>query len=198
MTKLLMRRIAMAAAVLLGICGSAKAQAHVAPVIGPADARAHLELFLDFTDEASGRLAVVVDALRARHANDVQVTFRHLPPANDHVAALPHRAAMAAERQQRFWDMARVLFANQGQHGRDDLLGMARQLGLDIDRFTADLDDPAADDVLAEDRSRASAVKADHAPVVRLNGATVTGDHTLKRFEALVAAAPAATPSGTH
>jgi len=188
----------MAVAVVLWAGGAAAAPQHVAPVTGPADARAQLEVFLDFTDEASGRLAVVIDTLRARYPSDVQVTFRHLPPESDQVAALPHRAAIAADRQQRFWDMARLLFANQGKHGRDDLLGMARQLELDLDKFTADLDDPAVDDVLAEDRARASAVKAGRVPVVRLNGATVAGEHTLKQFEALMAAAPAATTSGTH
>jgi predicted DsbA family dithiol-disulfide isomerase len=69
---------------------------------------------------------------------------------------------------------------------------------VDVEKFTADLDDPTVDDVLGEDRVRAAAVNVRHAPVVRLNGVTITGDHTLKRFEALVAAPQAATSSGTR
>lgn len=188
----------MAAAIVVWTCAAVMAQERTPPTKGPAAAGARFEVFLDFADETSGRISVVFDELLAKHPSDVQVRFRHLPPENDQVAALPHRGAIAADRQQKFWDMARVLFANQGHHTREDLIGIAAQLHLDVEQFTADLADPAVDDVLADDRARGAEVKAVRAPVVRLNGTAITGDYTLKRFEALIAPSGAATSSETR
>jgi len=188
----------MAAAIVVWTCAAAMAQERTPPTKGPAEARARFEVFLDFGDDTSGRIAVVLDELLAKHPTAVQVTFRHLPAENDREAALPHRGAIAAERQDKFWDMARVLFANQGHHTRQDLIGIATQLRLDVEKFTADLADPAVDDELAADRAAAATVKAVRAPVVRLNGTTITGEYTVTRFEALIAGRGAATSSETR
>jgi protein-disulfide isomerase len=49
-------------------------------------------------------------------------------------------AAEAAGVQGRFWDMHRLLFEHQHALEREDLVGYAEELGLDVERFTADLD----------------------------------------------------------
>ena len=180
-------RSVMVAVVLAWTCSAAAAQEPLAPAAaGPEDAAAQFELFLNFGDDASGRLSVVMDALASRHSKDVRLVFRHLPPERDVDAELPHRASLAAGRQGKFWEMARLLFANQERSGREHVLGMAAQVGLDIERFTADLDDPGLDTELAADRARAVAVKVERAPALLLGGTPVTGERTLKRLDQLV------------
>lgn len=165
----------------------ARDQERIAPVRGPERADSEVEVFLDFTDEASGRLAVVLEALAERHPNDVRIVFRHLAPENDPIAALPHRAAVAAERQGRFWDMERLLFANQDRRSREDLIGMAAQLQLDLEAFSRDLDDPAIDAVIDGDRARAKALHVASAPAVFVSGKPMTGERTLKHLESVIA-----------
>ena len=162
---------------------SARAQTP-APARGPDDARSQIEVFLAFGDEASGRLAVVLDALGTRHPTDVRIVFRHATVEGDAAAALPHYAALAAHRQGQFWAMAGLLFANQERHAREDVIGMARQLGLDVARFTVDLDDVASEDVLRTDRERAAAIGITGPPALLINDARYSGEATLQQIEA--------------
>ena len=154
------------------------------PTRGPQNARSQLEVFLAFGDEASGHLAVVLDALAERHPADMRLVFRHVTAGGDAAAALPHHAALAAQRQGQFWRMAQLLFANQDRHMREDVIGMAHQLGLDVVRFIIDLDDGSAEVVLRADRDRAAEVGITGAATVLINGARYTGERTLQQIEA--------------
>ena len=177
-------------AVVVGACSGVAAQDRAVPAIGPENAASQLEVFLDFSGEASSHLAVVLDALRHRHPREVRIVFRQLPPENQGDAKLPHRAALAAGRQGRFWEMARLVLANQDNVGRADLLAMAAQLQLDITRFTSDLDDPAWDDALQSDRDRAAELAISKAPAVLHHGRPLTGELTRSRFEDLLRPTP--------
>jgi protein-disulfide isomerase len=96
--------------------------------------------------DAAPSLARVLDRLDGR----VRLRFRHFPLSQKH----PHaqRAAQAAEAagaQGRFWEMHDLLFANQKALEDADLLGYARELGLDMARFEQDLEGAA--DAVRED-----------------------------------------------
>jgi hypothetical protein len=168
---------------LLSATHSLRAQSP-APAGGPQEVRAQIEVFLAFGDEASGRLAVVLDALAERHPTDLRIVFRHVTTEGDAVAMLPHRAALAAHRQEQFWAMARLLFANQDRHAREDVIAMAQQLGLDGARFIADLDDVSVEDVLRVDRDRGAAVGVNGPAALLINDVRYTGELTLQHIEA--------------
>ncbi len=62
------------------------------------------------------------------------------------------RAAIAAQAQGKFWEMHDKLFAN-GEHLEDaDILKYAAAIGLDVDRFRADMQSPATKARLDADR----------------------------------------------
>jgi protein-disulfide isomerase len=74
----------------------------------------------------------------------VEVVFRHFPLRTIHPhAQAASEAAEAAARQDRFWEMHDLLFANRRQLEAADLRGYAEQLGLNLERFESDLADPA-------------------------------------------------------
>jgi hypothetical protein len=171
-------------------CSGLAAQERVLPAVGPEGAASQFEVFLDLSGQTSSHLAVVLDALRHRHPRDVRIVVRQLPPENDPGADLLHRAALAAGRQGRFWEMARVVLANQEHVSREDLLAMAAQLQLDVARFTSDLDDPTWDEALQVDRRRATDLAISTAPAVLHDGQAVTGELTRSRFEALLRPQP--------
>lgn len=80
---------------------------------------------------------------RAELSEDARVRYvwRHLPLVEVHPHAwLAARAAEAAGRQGRFWEMHDRLLVRQDELLRPDLLEHAEQLGLDVERFDADLD----------------------------------------------------------
>lgn len=126
---------------------------------GPADAPLTLVEFADFECPFCGRATGVVQSLRARFGDDLRYVFRHLPLTDIHPnAALAAEAVEAAGAQGRFWEMHDRLFAHQDALEPDDLLDHARALGLDVERFAADLEDGryaqrVRDDVAAAEAS---------------------------------------------
>jgi protein-disulfide isomerase len=70
----------------------------------------------------------------------VRFTFRNYPlPFHDHAQAAAE-AAMAANEQGKFWEMHDKLFGNQAALNRPDLEKYAQEIGLNVDKFKADLD----------------------------------------------------------
>ncbi len=68
--------------------------------------------------------------------------FRHFPLAEAHPhALLAAEASEAAAAQGRFWQMHDLLFANQAHLKAKDLQHYAEQAGLDLVRYTAEMDD---------------------------------------------------------
>ena len=80
--------------------------------------------------------------LRRRLGDRIDFTWRHFPLEAKHPhALLAAQAAETARAQGRFWEMHDTLFEHQRDGlERDDLVGYARDIGLDVDSFTADLD----------------------------------------------------------
>jgi protein-disulfide isomerase len=69
----------------------------------------------------------------------VGFAFRHFPLTEIHPHALAaSKAAEAAARQGRFWEMHDLLFHRQKALGEDDLRSYANELGLDLARFELD------------------------------------------------------------
>jgi protein-disulfide isomerase len=74
----------------------------------------------------------------------LRLVFRHFPLGWEHPgSALAARAAEAAARQGKFWEMHDELFRNVGRLHREALHAYAASIGLELDRFSADLDNPA-------------------------------------------------------
>ena len=109
-------------------------------VRGPADAPAELVEYGDYECPFCAAAYPIVEGLLADAGDAIRFAFRHFPMSTVH----PHaeRAAQAAEAaaaQGRFWPMHELLFANQHRLGDRDLLGYARVLDLDVDRFAREL-----------------------------------------------------------
>jgi protein-disulfide isomerase len=83
-----------------------------------------------------------VKLMLARFEEQVRYAFRHFPLEGVHPHAL--RAAEAAEcagGQGKFWPMHDLLFENQLHLKQPHLVDYAQRLGLDMPRFTAEMDD---------------------------------------------------------
>lgn len=115
-----------------------------AGVRGRPDAPYTIVEYGDFECPFCSRATGSVDAVIEHFGDDVRWVWRHLPLDGVH----PHakeaaQAVEAAALQGRFFEMGRRLFAHQDRLTTDDLCDHARALGLDVDRFAADLRSPA-------------------------------------------------------
>lgn len=80
--------------------------------------------------------------LLERFPNKVRFIFRHFPLQDAHPhALLAAEASEAAAGQGRFWQMHDLLFQNQAHLKERDLHRYASELGLDLGRYTAEMDD---------------------------------------------------------
>jgi len=71
-----------------------------------------------------------------------ELVYRHFPLRTIHPhAQAAAKAAEAAARQDRFWEMHDVLFRNQLHLEPEDLRRFAERLELDLERFDVDIED---------------------------------------------------------
>ena len=108
---------------------------------GLADAPVTLVEYGDYECPYCGMAYPIVKALQRQLAADLRFVFRNFPLAEAH----PHarRAAQAAEAaaaQGRFWEMHDMLFEHQDALTDADLIGYARELGVDAERVARELE----------------------------------------------------------
>jgi Na+/H+ antiporter NhaA len=107
---------------------------------GDADAPVTLVEYGDFECPFCGRAEPVVRELLNEFGHDLRYVFRHLPLSDVHPwAQLAAEAAEAADDQGAFWEMHDLLFDRQDALEPRNLVEYARELGLDVDRFTEQL-----------------------------------------------------------
>ena len=110
--------------------------------LGPEHAPVVIVEYGDFECPTCKQAAPSVRLLMERFASRVRFAFRHFPLEQAHPHALAAaEAAESAGEQGKFWEMHDLLFANQDRLSVKQLHAYAEQLGLDMARFTAEMDD---------------------------------------------------------
>ena len=115
---------------------------HLDHAIGPEKAPVTVVEYGDFECPHCKHAAGAVKLLLARFDQRVRFVFRHFAQEEIHPHAL--QAAEVAEcagAQGKFWEMHDLLFAHQDHLELTRLRRGAESLGLDMARFTAELDD---------------------------------------------------------
>ena len=139
-------------------------------VRGPADAPVTLVEYGDFECPYCGQAEGVIREL-LRNRGDVRYVWRHLPLNDVHAhAQMAAEASEAAAAQGAFWPYHDVLLQHQAALTPDDLLGYARDLGLDVDRFAADVGRHAGAGRIAEDVDGADLSNVSGTPTFFING----------------------------
>jgi Na+/H+ antiporter NhaA len=168
-------------------------------VRGPRDAPVTLVEYGDFECPYCGHAEPVIRELLADFG-DLRYVWRHLPLNDIHPQAqLAAEAAEAAAAQGKFWEMYDLLFAQQSELLMRDLVGYARDLALDIERFREDLRKRAFTSRVAEDVESADLSGVSGTPIFFINGRRHYGAYDITTLSAAVRAArlraAATTPS---
>jgi Na+/H+ antiporter NhaA len=160
-------------------------------VRGPKKSPVTVVEYGDFECPYCGQAEPVVRELLADYG-DVRYVWRHLPLNDVHPnAQAAAEAAEAAARQDAFWELHDLLLGHQGALRRADLVGYAATLGLDIPRFTADLDQHTGAAHVAEDVDSADLSGVSGTPTFFINGIRHQGAYDIDTLSAAVRAARA-------
>jgi Na+/H+ antiporter NhaA len=160
-------------------------------VRGPVDAPVTVVEYGDFECPYCGQAEPVLREL-LRDFADVRYVWRHLPLNDVHPRTqLASEAAEAAADQGAFWEMHDLLLDHQDALRPDDLVGYARQLGLDVDRFTDALRTHSGTGRIAEDVDSADLSGVSGTPTFFINGRRHYGAYDIDTLSAAVRAAGA-------
>ena len=115
---------------------------HTDHALGPDHAPITLVEYGDFECPNCKQAAPAVEIVLRRFEEQVRFVYRHFPLIDVHPHAfLAAEAAECAGAQGKFWEMHAMLFEHQSHLEREHLLRYADDLGLDVARFAAELND---------------------------------------------------------
>jgi protein-disulfide isomerase len=131
--------------------------------------------FSDLRCPFCARMPVVLEEVLKRYAGQVRWVFKHFPLPMHSDAPLAHAAAQAAGEQGRFWEMHDAIFARSQTLQRSDVMTLASQLGLNVDRFVADLDRQSLKALVDRDVAEGRRAGVTGTPTFFINGTRLSG-----------------------
>jgi protein-disulfide isomerase len=140
------------------------------PTKGPEGAPLTVVEFADFQCPHCGEFAPILDKVVESRRNEIRFVYKFYVlgkfPNSENAA----RAAIAAGKQGKFWEMHHAIFANQMHLDQQGLDSMAKDLGLDVGRLHADMQAPDTAERIAKDRKLGEDLKIEGTPTMFING----------------------------
>lgn len=142
---------------------------------GGANAKVTLEEYGDYQCPPCGALFPELKTIEKEYGDQIRFVFRQYPLQMHKHAFVAAHAAEAAGLQGHFWEMHDMLYQNQlswsvAEDARPVFIQYAQMLGLDVDRFTRDMDSQEVADRVTADSVRGKSVGVEGTPTVFING----------------------------
>jgi protein-disulfide isomerase len=134
-----------------------------------------LEEYGDYQCPPCGQLYPELKKIEGEYGDQVRIVFHHFPLAKLHKNAMAAaRAAEAARNQNKFWEMHDRLYLNQkawaeADDPRPTFIAYARDLNLNVQQFTRDMDSNEVDQRIMADMQRGAALGVTGTPTVFLD-----------------------------
>ena len=159
-------------------------------VLGGAHAKLTLLEYGDYECPACIQAEPLMRHLVGAHRGRLQFVFRHFPLVEVHPnAELAAEAAEAAAAQGQFWPMHHLLFAQTHRLTPAALVGYAQSLGLDMNRFNAEMGDRIYTQRIQEHRRAGERSGLRATPAFFLNGKAVDVSFGFEKLDEAVQAA---------
>ena len=143
-----------------------------APVKGKDTAPVTLVVFSDFECPWCGKMEPILEQLFAANQDKLRIVFKHMPLPMHQQAEPAALAAIAAQKQNKFWEMHDALF-QVTTWTPATIEEIAQKTGLNMERFRADISSPETQMQLAKDKSDAQNADVSATPSLFINGRPV-------------------------
>jgi protein-disulfide isomerase len=145
-----------------------------APMKGNPGAKVTLVEFADYECPHCKRLQPVLRQIVDEFRNDVKVYFKHYPLPQHTNARLAAEAAVAANKQGKFWAYQDKLWDKQDDLSPALIEKLAKDSGLDVAKFRQDLASDAVKGRVQKDRDEGQALGLQATPTLYIDGREYT------------------------
>ena len=159
------------------------------PVKGGAEALVTIVQFSDFQCPFCSRVEPTIDEVMKSYGDKVRLIWRNNPlpfhPRAEPAAELAMEAR-AEKGDKGFWAAHGMLFKNQQKIADEDLLGYAKELGVDVDKVKLAIKDHKYQPGMQADMDLADDIQASGTPHFFINGRRLVGAQPVDKFKAVI------------
>jgi len=152
------------------------------PTVGARDAAVTIVEFFDFECPFCSSAVPTLEKILETYPGQVALVFKHNPLPLHRQALSAHKAATAAAKEGRFWEMYKLLFGSQDKLDLDSLRRHAKDLALDLDSFARAMDSKEIADAIQADQVLAGRLGIQGVPSFFVNGRFLAGAQPYEVF----------------
>lgn len=140
------------------------------PIKGPANAPVTIAVFHDYQCPYCIQLVPTLERILNTYPESVNLVYKNFPLKMHRFARNAASAALAADKQGKFWDFHAALMENYRSIDEQKIRDIATELELDLEKFTQDLNDPEIQKIIARDLNNGVRAGVRGTPTVFVNG----------------------------
>jgi len=145
-----------------------------APMKGTPSAKITLVEFADYECPHCKRFQPVLHQILDEFRSDVKLYFKHYPLPQHTNARLAAEAAVAAQKQGKFWQFQDKIWEKSEELTPAEIEKAAKEIGLDVPKFRQDMASEAVKARVQKDRSDGAAAGLQATPTLYINGREYT------------------------
>jgi protein-disulfide isomerase len=146
-----------------------------APQMGPQNAPVTLVEFSDFQCPYCAAAVPQIHAILQAYPTQVKLIYKQFPLDFHPQAGLAASAAIAAQKQGKFWVMHDALYGSQRDLSRQHIFALAQEDGLDMKRFEQDIDSTEVRERVIRDMQDGEQAGVQGTPTLFVNGQRYNG-----------------------
>ena len=122
----------------------------------------------------------------AEYPDKIRLVLKNYPYKYRDYSHIAAEALLAAGDQGKYWQMHDIMLKNSPTLDRDSLIRYAAELGLDIKKFTSDLDSMKHKAMIEKDEKLAVSMDLYNTPTFFINGRKVIGNRPYEYLKNII------------
>lgn len=157
-----------------------------APSLGLTTAPITIVEFSDFQCPYCAAAVPEIKALMSAFPAQVKLIFKQFPLEIHSQADLAAAAGIAAQKQGKFWELHDAMYSHYQDLSRKSILAMAKQTGIDMDRFETDIDSTEVRETVVRDVQDGNDAGVSGTPTLFIDGQRYNGPILLASLKPLM------------
>lgn len=157
------------------------------PILGNSEAPITIYEYSSLSCPNSAKMNPIVKEIVKIYPQEVRLVWKDLPLSDTYPdATLAHLAARCAQKQNKFWEYQELLWNNQNDFSRDNLILLAKESDLDETVFANCLDNQETAGLVNEGIAEAKTLDIPGTPHFYINSQELLGLNSLADFQKII------------